>query len=287
MVSRGMVERLQTVELQLISTNDLPVEVELHVRGSSASGVFSPDETDIAVAKSIVPPKSNSRISFDVNCDLQQPYVWFWLPKTLGVEWALMDNGAKDCSRAFRTDKGWQVFGGEQYAHFTKPALSAGETAGYGPENVIDGISRIELIQGVTGEEWRKRDRSAAGVNSSMWMSDPVQPMPQWLALDFGRPVKLNTVQLTFDTDLNQKQPKQPVSPLCVKDYRIEIQDRTGGWNPVLTVRDNFLRHRVHVFPAVITSRMRVVIESTNGDASARIFEIRAYNDGRAAVATK
>jgi hypothetical protein len=72
-----------------------------------------------------------------------------------------------------------------------------------------------------------------------------------------------------------------------VKDYRIEIQDRTGGWNPVLTVRDNFLRHRVHVFPAVSTSRMRVVIESTNGDASARIFEIRAYNDGRAAVATK
>jgi hypothetical protein len=157
------------------------------------------------------------------------------------------------------------------------PSVDA--ATGFSPENVIDGVSRIQLQRGVNGQQWHERKRKVVGTKHHQWRSDPSQPMPQWLELDFGGDVELTTVQLTFDTDLNRPQVEQPVSRLCVKDYRLEIPDKAGGWKEVVSVRDNFLRHRIHVFPSIRTSRIRVVVESTNGDLSARIFEIRAYGE--------
>ena len=55
------------------------------------------------------------------------------------------------------------------------------------------------------------------------------------------------------------------------------------AWKEVAAVKDNFLRHRVHNFPKQAASKVRLTVDATNGDSSARVFEIRAYcePDGR------
>jgi hypothetical protein len=68
------------------------------------------------------------------------------------------------------------------------------------------------------------------------------------------------------------------VVPQCVKDYRVEVLDG-GKWVEVVKERDNFLRHRVHAFPAKTTPKLRLLVDATNGDPSARVFEIRAYRE--------
>lgn len=259
MVPRGTTEHLETVELYLVSNNEIPVDVQLHVRGSDKPGEFLSSK-DIAVAQATLSAKGRSYVSFAVDCDLVQPYIWFWLPNVAGVEWGLVKNREAGVFRAYRTGAGWQAVQGEQYAFSSEPSLRL-VTEDFSPEKVIDGVART------------------VGENSHMWQSDPGQFMPQWLTLDFGEVVSINTVQLTFDTDQNRRHPAEPVSKFCVKDYRVEVLNPTGRWQEVVAVTDNFLRHRVHVFPAVTASKMRVTVDATNGDPSARIFEIRAYGD--------
>ena len=128
------------------------------------------------------------------------------------------------------------------------------------PENVIDGASRI------------------VGKTSHLWASDPQRPFPQWLELDFGREVELNSVRLTFDTDLNLRQPAWPAAKQCVKDYRVSCFDGKA-WQDVATVNGNFLRHRVHAFPTMNATKLRLTVDGTNGEPSARVFEVRAYRE--------
>ena len=66
--------------------------------------------------------------------------------------------------------------------------------------------------------------------------------------------------------------------PRCVCDY--ELSRRTGdGWKTLASVRGNFQRRRVHRFPRVTTSALRLTVHATHGDRSARVFEIRAYGE--------
>ena len=44
-------------------------------------------------------------------------------------------------------------------------------------------------------------------------------------------------------------------------------------------VDGNFQRRRVHRFPTVTAVRLRLTITATNGDPSARVFGIRAYEE--------
>ena len=87
-----------------------------------------------------------------------------------------------------------------------------------------------------------------------------------------------NAVRLTFDTDLNPKFPVRPVVPQCVKAYRLAVLE-SGKWIDVATVSDNFLRHRVHRFAARSASKLRLLVEATNGEPSARVFEVRVYRE--------
>ena len=126
--------------------------------------------------------------------------------------------------------------------------------------SLADGVSRI------------------VGKQSHLWASDPHQPFPQWIELDFGKAVELNAVRLTFDTELNVKFPERPVPTQCVKDYRVEAFDG-AAWKEVAAAKDNFLRQRVHAFQATTAAKIRLFVDATNGDPSARVFEIRAYRE--------
>ena len=109
--------------------------------------------------------------------------------------------------------------------------------------------------------------------------------MPQWLRLDFDKTKKLNSVYLIFDTNLKTKRYKtwkytqsERMPPESVRDYRIQYLDGED-WVTVAEARENYTRRRIHHFPAVETSSLRVLIDKTNGDPSARIYEVRVYNE--------
>ena len=145
-----------------------------------------------------------------------------------------------------------------------------------GPENVINGLTRpLDENQ----EMWIGR------VPNNMWISDPTAEMPQWVALDFGRAETVNAVYLTFDTNLKTKRYisweqtlAERMPPECAKNYQVQVWDGTG-WSSVATVENNYQRRRIHRFDSLKTSKIRILVTATNGDASARLYEVRAYNE--------
>ncbi|QBG46723.1 FAD-dependent oxidoreductase [Verrucomicrobia bacterium S94] len=146
-------------------------------------------------------------------------------------------------------------------------SASSEKSALFSAQNVINGVTRI-----VDDE-------------MNMWASDPEQELPQWIELDFGGKKKLNAVYLTFDTDVNEakratwewkKEHRMP--PEAARDYQVQVQIG-NRWKTVADVKSNYQRRRIHRFETVKTEKMRVVIAATNGDPSARIYEVRAYNE--------
>jgi len=132
----------------------------------------------------------------------------------------------------------------------------------YGAYNVNNGYSRPE--------EW-----------TNIWISDPNKPLPQSVTLDFGESVVFNTVYITFDTNLHFDTHRFPPFyrvPQCVKDYDILAFD-TNRWIKVVSIRGNYHRFKIHRFTPVKASKLQVKVLKTNGDLSARIYQIRVYNE--------
>jgi len=145
-----------------------------------------------------------------------------------------------------------------------------------GPQNAINGLIRPmdDDVLMYVGK-----------VPDNMWKSDPEQAMPQWLELDFGEKKAVNSVYLTFDTDLAVKRfvtweflDEHRMPPTAVSDYKVQYFDG-NDWVTVAETEGNYTRRRIERFDTVETSKIRVLIEKTNGDPSARVYEIRAYNE--------
>lgn len=248
-----------TVYLLLSSTRTERVTITAHVRGAGKTRDFS-STTDLISVKSSVPAGKESWVGFEVNRKINAPYVWVWLPAVDGVSWRLMATAPPGSCRAWGVNgtRNWHVVSGQYYAFYTDPPIITARD--YSPRNVINGLSRI------------------VADDANMWMSDPDRPLPQWVQLSFPRPVEANTIYLTFDTDLNLRAHTEPAPARCVRDYKVEI-DQGEGWQTVAFVRGNYQRRRVHRFPTAKLSRLRLTILATNGDPSARVFEIRLYRE--------
>jgi hypothetical protein len=103
--------------------------------------------------------------------------------------------------------------------------------------------------------------------------------MPQWISLDFAAPVLCNTIQCTFDTELDKDLRLSGLVPKeCVKDYRLECKV-DGQWQTVAVETGNYMRQRQHRIPSTKAEAVRLTVLATNGDPSARLFEIRVYNE--------
>jgi hypothetical protein len=132
----------------------------------------------------------------------------------------------------------------------------------FGPAQVLSGVTRPHRA-------------------TNLWRSDPGQPLPQSLQLDWPAPQKIATVELTFPGHLLREY--HAYGPFyrdqqCPRDYSLEMWE-DNRWVELLAVRDNYQRQRRHVFPSPIsTARLRVVIAATNGDPSAAIYEVRCYD---------
>ncbi|MGC6423426.1 MAG: FAD-dependent oxidoreductase [Lentimonas sp.] len=157
-------------------------------------------------------------------------------------------------------------------------SASSSQSEEHGPHNAINGLTR-PLDDNM--EMWNDNK----DVPYNRWISDPEQAMPQWLEVDFGEEKSVNSVYLTFDTNLNKKRyiswelkDEDRMPPEAARDYQVQYFDG-NEWVSVTEVENNYQRRRIHRFPQVTTSKVRVLIEKTNGDPSARLYEIRAYKE--------
>jgi hypothetical protein len=131
----------------------------------------------------------------------------------------------------------------------------------FGPANVISGVTRPHRY-------------------TNVWRSDGSQPLDQWLQLEWREARELREVHLTFPGHLRTEYHRYAPfyrDPQCPKDYVIEARIN-GNWQIIATDKGNYQRLRIHQLQApVVTDAVRIVIQATNGDASASIYEVRCY----------
>ncbi len=122
---------------------------------------------------------------------------------------------------------------------------------------------------------------------SNRWVSDPTQPMPQWIGLHWASQQRLREVHLVFDTGLHRRLRLSAAAhtdreiirspqPETVKDYELQVLDGEGA-KTVAAVQGNYQRKRIHTFDPVTATGLRLMVKATQGDASARVYEIRTY----------
>jgi hypothetical protein len=147
------------------------------------------------------------------------------------------------------------------------------------PRNIVSGQTRA-----VHGERGAAAHRAGQGVHR--WMSDPSQPLPQWVELAWPKPVVKSRLQLIFDTGLHRPLTFSladaytalmkwgQAQPETVRDYRIEllIEDQ---WHTAVNVIGNYQRRRTHQLDSRAFTGLRITATATNGLDHARICEVR------------
>ncbi len=146
---------------------------------------------------------------------------------------------------------------------------ASSEKSGCEATNVINGTAR------------------AVYSKSNRWMSDPEVPLPAWIELRLPEARRIREVHLVFDTGLNRQLTLthsdahnskiiRAAQPETVRDYRLEaIHGETS--TTVAEVTGNYQRRNVHRIPPVEINGIRLTVTATNGDKSARVFEMRLY----------
>lgn len=107
---------------------------------------------------------------------------------------------------------------------------------------------------------------------------------PEWLEARWSEDQLIRSVHVTFNDDVNEDlinlhhhRTEFEVLPELVKDYKLQTLSQ-GEWTTIAEGQSNHTRHHVHVLDApVSTSRLRVVVEATNGAPRVEIMEVRCY----------
>ncbi len=113
------------------------------------------------------------------------------------------------------------------------------------------------------------------GLKPNIWMSDSAKGFPQKLTVTSRKPVKCTSVEIVFDTNLD-KQQGYGAATECVKEYTLELLVADGKKILAAHENDNRQRLRRHSFPETEITGVQLTVISTNGDASARVYNIRA-----------
>ncbi len=258
--------RLDAIELHLRSSLDQSVAVHVTLRDAPDVWTLAPGEP-IATSECIVAPNSDGWVTVPLQAAVKSGRLyWIEVDTCPGLFWYYSNDkpAIPVGTTAARRRPGstyWRLY-------------ESGDTTGcfalrtdpvqwpYGPQNTINGVARPE--------SW-----------TNIWVSDPQQPFPQDIELHWEKPVKLGTIQITFDTNVNISDRISMTPPLtrpaeCVSDYELLFQEG-DRWQPLLAEMGNYQRRRVHTFSSVETTAVRLRIHATNGAPSARVYEIRAY----------
>ena len=199
--------------------------------------------------------------AFTLNAAVEPGHL-YWLRAEAGPEvvWRMSAATVPGATAARLQPEGWRCAPGifQTWRHLA--AWLSPNTEPLGPENVTNGVARPEA--------W-----------PNLWISDPAQPLPQWLCLDLPRPARIGAIHLTLDTDIARTYMQRPAffrAPECARDFRVEVRS-AGEWHTVAQVRGNYHRHQVLRFAPLLGNAVRVTIEATNGAPSARVYAVRIY----------
>ncbi|MFL6603937.1 MAG: FAD-dependent oxidoreductase [Steroidobacteraceae bacterium] len=263
-------ERLEKIELLLKSTASQAIPVRLGLRKAMHVWDFRSDE-DVATATAVVPPGHEGYVPFVFNLRVKPGRLYYvhmdrhpelaWSLASENSFWSdveatasLVPVGVTPADRPGPTK--WRpITGGEAFTMRTTPRQNP-----YAASNIVRGTNRPD--------RW-----------TNIWISDPDLPLPAWIELNLKRPVQFNQVQITFDCNINVRS-YHPLFrfPECVKSYEVAVH-AAGQWKTIAEAQDNYSRRAVHRFPRVWANRLRVTFRETNGAKTARIHEIRIYNE--------
>jgi hypothetical protein len=260
--------RIETLSVRLRNESGARKVLRAVLRRSAHVFDFALSEP---VAESFAPIAAGEEdwIAFTFNRELPRGLYWLEMERVPGVSWqrALGEEpaGTKTAQwnalkQAWSAYRGYHIVETAEWVPFrgSHAFRLSPESRPHTADQVLNGIHRAV--------DW-----------PNAWVSDPEQPLPQSLTLEFPQPVSLGEIQLTFDSELDHRQPPRFPSR-TVRHYRLWIRPPGGAEEQLLTEQtDNYQRRRRHEVRGQMARSLRIEILSTNGSPSARIFEVRVY----------
>jgi len=240
--------RIDAVEILLGSTNASIVNVTARLRRAERLNDFS-STSDLAVAVVEIPPGKQSGARFEFNAAVEPGSLyWVSLEPTPGV--CVLTSSRYLPGVCMKADGCY--FGNSNFCFEVFPRQNV-----FCPGNVVNGISRASNLP-------------------NMWVSDPAEPMPQFVEIDFQKIVEFDKVEIIFDTNLNRLIKTGPAQE-CVRDYELlALIDETI--QSLVKVEGNYQRRRVHeTLNPVRAEKLRLAANAANGDPAARVYEIRVF----------
>jgi hypothetical protein len=263
-------QRVDNLYIKLRNESKDSRELTMHVYESDAPGVFAVN-SKIGDTKGLINGNSESWVEFPINRDFDMKYAWVYLDEADDVFIQRMVSGKLDTYLAWTHDlqhpgkEEWHIPPRHQYYAYSleKPVR---EFASGSSANVNNGWGR------------------ALDPEHYMWISEPNNSFPQYLDLTWQEEIIFNTVYLTFDTDLNNPamngKSSTKMSTFCVSDYELQAWNSScDKWKTICSIRDNYFRRRIHSLSRIETEKLRLKVLNTIGSYSARVYEIRVYNE--------
>ncbi len=129
--------------------------------------------------------------------------------------------------------------------------------------------------------------RDMEDTHNHRWAA-PMGEQGAWITLSWEQPVKINHIQLTFDTGFHRELTLtshdghnshiiRAPQPETIKHYRIIATQEDGTERVVAEVENNHQRINRHDFEPVDASSIKVEVVETQGAKEARIYEVRCY----------
>jgi len=249
---------IKSLGLFIESTLEDESKVEIEIMPATDIWSFNEPKTPLTRACKPIPPKFKGWVHFDL--DIRVKPKSLYQVNVYGQKglWLFKSKPLPGVAAAYKKTY-WKRWASEKsvYALRIDPPSTP-----FRPENVVNGVARPE--------KW-----------TNIWISDPTSGFPQELILDFGEKVSFNTVYLTFDTYLHEDTCAWPPLykvPECVRDYALKIY-QNDTWETIIKVEGNYHRRRIHRFNTVSSNKLMLEIYASNGDPTARVYEIRVYNE--------
>ncbi len=114
---------------------------------------------------------------------------------------------------------------------------------------------------------------------ANVWISQP--SLPQDISLNWDEKVPFNSIELTFDNDLDitrEKLAEQMCAPQLVRSYTVTVENN-GEKQILISENDNIYRKRCHrLEKQVFADNLTICVKSTWGANCARISEMKVFN---------
>ncbi|MBN2013327.1 FAD-dependent oxidoreductase [candidate division KSB1 bacterium] len=263
-------DRLECIGILMESSKD--TEVTLHLRSTTRTCDFV-DESDVARVSSPIKAGAKTWVDFKLSAKTK-PTSLYWIALDANPDVVVFGSGQSAPTGTVSIHKPFKKW------HYLKPGITWHNLEPvhqqwilcprlepaqypYEAENILSGVTRADY--------W-----------TNLWISHPGQALPQSALMEFESAISCDTIYVTFDTNLglfpNLHLPNWRAPDETARDYRIWAQIN-GAWKELGLFRDNFLRRRVHQFKRIKVEKIKIDVLSTWGDPSARIFEIRLYDE--------